>query len=57
MNFIPGVAKEDHSDYVLYFVENLSDELKQKFAIDWLPFAMEQIRLNHRSKFTPIRKR
>lgn len=30
MNFIPGVAKEDHSDYVLYFVENLSDELKQE---------------------------
>ena len=30
MNLIPGVVKEDHSDYVLYFVENLSDELKQE---------------------------
>ncbi len=30
MNLIPGVVKEAHSDYVLYFVENLSDELKQE---------------------------
>lgn len=30
MNLIPGVVKEDYSDYVLYFVENLSDELKQE---------------------------
>lgn len=30
MNLIPGVVKENHSDYVLYFVENLIDELKQE---------------------------
>ena len=30
MYLIPGVVKEDYSDYVLYFVENLSDELKQE---------------------------
>lgn len=30
MNLIPGVVKEAYSDYVLYFVENLSDELKQE---------------------------
>lgn len=30
MNLIQGVIKEDYSDYVLYFVENLSDELKQE---------------------------
>lgn len=30
MNLIPGVVKEDYFDYVLYFVENLSDELKQE---------------------------
>ena len=30
MNLIPGVVREDYSDYVLYFVENLSDELKQE---------------------------
>ena len=30
MNLISRVAKEDYSDYVLYFVENLSDELKQE---------------------------
>lgn len=30
MNLIPGVVKEDHSDYILYFVEDLSDELKQE---------------------------
>ena len=27
---IPGVAKEDNSDYVLYFIAPLSDELKQE---------------------------
>ena len=31
MYLIPGVVKEDYSDYVLYFVENLSDELKSLF--------------------------
>ncbi len=30
MNLISGVVKEDYSDYVLYFVEKLSDELKQE---------------------------
>lgn len=30
MNLISGVVKEDHSDYVLYFVEKLSGELKQE---------------------------
>ena len=30
MYLIPGVVKEDYSDYVLYLVENLSDELKQE---------------------------
>lgn len=30
MNLISGVLKEDYSDYVLYFVESLSDELKQE---------------------------
>ncbi|MGN0831328.1 MAG: hypothetical protein ACI4NI_08555 [Candidatus Ornithospirochaeta sp.] len=30
MTLIPGVTKDDHSDYVLYFIENLSDELKQE---------------------------
>ena len=28
MELIPGVSKEDYSDYVLYFIEYLSDELK-----------------------------
>ena len=28
MELIPGVTKEDYSDYVLYFIESLSDELK-----------------------------
>ena len=28
MELIPGITKEDSSDYVLYFIENLSDELK-----------------------------
>lgn len=30
MELIPGVVKEDNSDYVLYFIESLSDELKQE---------------------------
>lgn len=30
MNLISGVLKEDYSDYVLYFIEKLSDELKQE---------------------------
>lgn len=30
MELIPGVKKEDYSDYVLYFIESLSDELKQE---------------------------
>ena len=30
MELIPGVEKEDHSDYVLYFIEKLSDELKKE---------------------------
>ena len=30
MELIPGVVKEDYSDYVLYFIEALSDELKQE---------------------------
>lgn len=33
MNLISGVLKEDYSDYVLYFVESLSDELKQEMPI------------------------
>lgn len=28
MELIPGVTKEDYSDYVLYYIENFSDELK-----------------------------
>lgn len=34
MYLTPGVKKEDYSDYILYFIENLSDELKQEFAIN-----------------------
>lgn len=30
MYLTPGVKKEDYSDYILYFIENLSDELKQE---------------------------
>lgn len=30
MDFIAGVSKEDYSDYLLYYVEELSDELKQE---------------------------
>lgn len=30
MELIPGITKEDHSDYILYFIEQLSDELKQE---------------------------
>lgn len=30
MNLMPGVIKKNYTDYVLYFVENLSDELKQE---------------------------
>ena len=36
MYLIPGVVKEDYSDYVLYFVENLSDELKQEIRNKFL---------------------
>ncbi len=28
MNNIPGIIKEDHSSYVLYYIEHLSDEFK-----------------------------
>ena len=30
MELIPGVTKEDYSDYVLYYIENFSDELKSE---------------------------
>lgn len=30
MELLPGVVKEDYSDYVLYFIENFSEELKQE---------------------------
>ena len=30
MEFIRGVIKEDYSDYIIYFIEALSDELKQE---------------------------
>lgn len=30
MQLIPGVEKEDYYDYVLYFIEKLSDELKEE---------------------------
>ena len=30
MYLTPGIKKEDYSDYILYFIENLSDELKQE---------------------------
>lgn len=30
MKLIPGVTKENYSDYVLYFIEDLSDELKEE---------------------------
>lgn len=30
MYLIPGINKEDHDNYVLYFIENISDELKQE---------------------------
>lgn len=30
MYLIQGVTKEENSDYVLYFIENLSDELKEE---------------------------
>lgn len=30
MELIPGITKEDYSDYVLYFIENLSEELKSE---------------------------
>lgn len=30
MELIAGVTKEDHTDYVLYYIENLSDEFKQE---------------------------
>ncbi|GLG90653.1 DUF1837 domain-containing protein [Drancourtella massiliensis] len=30
IELIPGVTKEDYSDYVLYFIESLTEELKQE---------------------------
>ena len=30
MELVSGVIKEDYSDYILYFIETLSDELKQE---------------------------
>lgn len=30
MELIPGVSKENYSDHVLYFIEDLSDELKME---------------------------
>lgn len=30
MELIPGVEKEDYTDYVLYFIKSFSDELKQE---------------------------
>lgn len=30
MELIRGVIKEDYSDYIIYFIEALSDELKQE---------------------------
>ncbi len=30
MELLPGVIKEDYSDYVLYFIESFSEELKQE---------------------------
>jgi hypothetical protein len=30
MELLPGVEKEDYSDYILYFIETLSEELKQE---------------------------
>lgn len=30
MYLIPGINKEDHDNYVLYFIEYISDELKQE---------------------------
>ena len=30
MELLPGVTKEDYSDYVLYYIDGLSEELKQE---------------------------
>lgn len=30
MELVSGVVKEDYSDYIIYFIESLSDELKQE---------------------------
>ena len=30
MELVSGVVKEDYSDYILYFIETLSDELKKE---------------------------
>ena len=30
MELLPGVTKEDYSDYILYYIDSLSDELKQE---------------------------
>ena len=30
MELLSGVTKEDYSDYILYFIETLSDELKEE---------------------------
>lgn len=30
MELISGITKEDCSDYIIYFIEELSDELKQE---------------------------
>ena len=30
MELISGITKEDFSDYIIYFIEDLSDELKQE---------------------------
>ena len=36
MYLTSGVKKEDYSDYVLYFIESLSDELKQEIRNKFL---------------------
>ena len=48
MYLIPGINKEDHDNYVLYFIENISDELKQEIRnrLATICYGVEQTQSN-----------
>lgn len=48
MYLIPGINKEDHDNYVLYFIEYISDELKQEIRnrLATICYGVEQTQSN-----------